>query len=358
MLERAISYRLAQGPSVPARRMSHKSSPAVKYPSSSLHQNSEMVDKQERKKSFVKIEENLQKTGYAHIKSDHYFPKINISALREAQLSYKSLEKDPNPGNRYRAYTRFIWDNDANDLVKDPNNDYFQPKSYNTADGGKIRQFKHISDTYLNNPIIKKLIKRNVDFAKKTNYVSFNTDLEVGLHQIRYLADAQAPAYSSPVWFHKDNEPLVYVHLLNLSKNAVGGTNFLAKKATQVDAALQLTKPLETFVVNQNGLHSVSPLGTKDGRPAFRDILLVTFFNRPKRGEFLAEYLKAKNGENTQTVTEQLASAAKAVTETPAENSVRSLGVENSAETTGLNYDKECMKNIHPDDVCNLKPMV
>ncbi len=242
---------------------------------------------------------DIYSKGYAYIPSNYFFKQVPHTPLEEVLRTYDDLKPDPSPGNRFRAYIRFRWDESRDQLVQDDNNDYYQSKEYNEADGGKIRQFDAIPPRFLNNPIIKETIKGDTEIAKAISVVTFSETLEVGLHQIRYRALPQSPAYSSPIWLHRDDEPLVFVHLLHLSPHAIGGDNLISvSKGNTVNDVLKLTSPLQSLALTQKPLHALTPLGTKSNNPALRDILLVTFFNNPKRAKKTGEIEEKANYKN------------------------------------------------------------
>jgi hypothetical protein len=227
------------------------------------------------------ILQELAGRGYAKIPASFYAPNICSNSLNSLQNSFKMLTKDmESNGNRYRAYIRYNWNPEKNGLIQSSDNNYFQPKSYNETDGDKTRKFDPITDSFLNNPLIKYLLERNLQLAKNSNLVEFNPNLEVGLHQIRYEARRYEPSYSSPPGLHRDNEPLVFVHLMGLTQNLIGGDNVLAENAATMLDVLRLNEPFDTLAINRDKLHSVVPMGSSDENSANRDVLLVTFNNK------------------------------------------------------------------------------
>lgn len=228
------------------------------------------------------ILKQLQQNTFAHIQSKFYLDNYQ-DKLKSLQQSYTLLKSDPTAGNRLRAYSRFNWSPAQNTLLKNQDNGYFQSPEYNYADGGKIRRFEPICEKFLTNPLIESLLAQNIKIAKETDIVKFDQSLEIGLHQIRYKAFWDQPAYSSPMWLHRDDEPLVFVHLLNLTYNVVGGDNIIAPHAKEVDCVIRLNEPLETILLTKKKLHAVTPMGSSTADAAYRDILLVTFQNNPPR---------------------------------------------------------------------------
>uniref|UniRef100_A0A914PD96 Prolyl 4-hydroxylase alpha subunit Fe(2+) 2OG dioxygenase domain-containing protein n=1 Tax=Panagrolaimus davidi TaxID=227884 RepID=A0A914PD96_9BILA len=219
----------------------------------------------------------LNDDGFAYIKADFYGIEQNCKNLKELKNTYETLSKDPSPGNRYRAYTCYEWIPNERNLKKQNSTQYFQSKEYNYIDGGNIRIFDPISSTFLENHILKDVIEKDIELAKKTGIINFDETFELGLHQIRYRAHGIEPAYSSPLWLHRDDEPLVFVHLFNLSENAIGGNNLIATTPKTITHIIQLKEPLETILLTKKYYHAVTPLGSANGDPAYRDILLVTF---------------------------------------------------------------------------------
>ncbi|MEK3812891.1 2OG-Fe dioxygenase family protein [Bacillus sp. FSL R7-0685] len=222
----------------------------------------------------------LKENGYSYIPADFYQQKTTDAAVRELQLTYDDLKADPKGGGRYRAHSRYILAPDSDTLELDPDNGYFQSKEYNYDDGGIVRQFKKISDEFLQHPVTRHMIHSNVEMARQTDFVDWEKEVIIGLHQVRYQVTPDAPSYSSPIWLHRDDEPLVFVHLFQLSEDAIGGDNLIAPSVKQIDKVLRLTNPLETLALGQKVFHAVTPVGTANRDGAHRDILLVTFSNR------------------------------------------------------------------------------
>uniref|UniRef100_A0A914YNM2 Uncharacterized protein n=1 Tax=Panagrolaimus superbus TaxID=310955 RepID=A0A914YNM2_9BILA len=193
----------------------------------------------------------LNNDGFAYIKIDFYGFETNCTEIEELKTTYDSLPIDPSPGNRYRAYTCYDWNPTEQSLKKQDSTQYFQSKEYNYIDGGNIRIFDPISTTFLENSVLKGLIQKDTELAKKTGIINFDETFELGLHQIRYKAQGIEPAYSSPLWLHRDDEPLVFVHLFNLSDNAIGGNNLIATSPKAITHIIQLKSPLETILLSK-----------------------------------------------------------------------------------------------------------
>ena len=147
---------------------------------------------------------------------------------------------------------------------------------FQSSDGGHARRFKNIDKTILSIPIIKSILSKNLALIQTYQPLCNLRNLTIGMHFIRYKADENMASYSSPDWLHKDDEPLVFVHLVNLSRSALGGDNLIAdSNSKKIERVIRLENDMETIVINKNVYHAVTPLGSKQGT-AVRDVMLFT----------------------------------------------------------------------------------
>lgn len=224
------------------------------------------------------IVQKIMQEGYSTIFDYHYTDHVEDTVLLQIKNTYSNLSKDTySPGNRYRAYNRCTWNSDQNKLRPIEKALYFQSAEYNELDGGKVRDFSAIQSEYLTSSLINLMIKKNIEIAHQVGVIDLEQKFEIGLHQIRYQASPNSPAFSSPIWLHKDDERLVFIHLFHYSDNATGGDLLIAKNKSNIDDMISLRKPIDSLVVNQKHFHALTPLGTINRENAYRDILLVTF---------------------------------------------------------------------------------
>lgn len=179
-------------------------------------------------------------------------------------------------GVRNRAYLKLIWNRAQNKVSLAKNQNYFQSAGSNTADGGKIRKFVVMDHKVLDLPIMQNVIQFNLKMIRDFAPLKDHQELVLGLHFIQYKASKYGASYSSPASLHRDDEPLVFVHLLNLTSNAWGGDNLIADLNTrEITNVVRLEKPFETIVLTRDYYHAVTALGAREGE-ARRDILLFT----------------------------------------------------------------------------------
>jgi hypothetical protein len=249
-----------------------------------------MTASTDTRSSASRYAEDLARDGYAYIPAEFYYGTVlRDRELRELRADYLQLEAEfaigeldlYSPGNRYRRYAQLRVDSGSSEFEYGLFESYVQTPKYNADTGGIVRKYPLISPELQGNLLLRQLLQSDIEFLRAYHRIDADpAELMVGLHLFRYLAYPDDPAYSSPNWLHKDDENVVFVHLVGLSGNTVGGDNVIAPSAKQFETVLRLTDVFDTLVVNHDKLHAVTPIGTSSRNPvapARRDILLVTF---------------------------------------------------------------------------------
>ncbi|WP_234257490.1 2OG-Fe dioxygenase family protein [Pectobacterium sp. IFB5596] len=65
------------------------------------------------------------------------------------------------------------------------------------------------------------------------------------------------------MWLHKDDEDIVFVHLINVSSNMLGGDSLIASHPRGIERVLRLEQLFDTLVVNHDKLHAVTPVNMR-----------------------------------------------------------------------------------------------
>jgi Uncharacterized protein conserved in bacteria len=240
----------------------------------------------------MQFAEDLAGQGYAFIPGNYYQALENISADKEIfladletlKLGYEQLTLDPySPGNRWRGYAQCRRDVQGQ-LCFGKFTPYKQTKAFNPDTGGIVREYPLLSAQITDNRILRELLEDDIRLVEAYGRIGNLSELTVGIHLFRYQASVDAPAYSSPVWLHKDDEDVVFVHLINASPNMVGGDSLIASHPKCIDRVMRLESLFDTLVVNHDKYHAITPVGARDSSAvAHRDIILITFQrNKPE----------------------------------------------------------------------------
>lgn len=219
----------------------------------------------------------LRENGWCFIEGTHYQQsKEHLSSLNMGFQGDLLLDPYSN-GNRYRAYTQCQF-RGSDELSFGHFHAYRQTKEYNPDTGGVVREYPPIGSDVLSNELFLSIIKKDIEFIKQYQLVGHPSELSIGIHLFRYKASWSSPAYSSPIGLHRDDEDVVFVHLINKSEHLLGGDNVIAKDSKTIETVFRLENPMDTFVVNHEKLHAITPIGHPDKEGfSFRDVILVTF---------------------------------------------------------------------------------
>jgi L-isoleucine 4-hydroxylase len=200
------------------------------------------------KEQTAQLAAKLADDSYLHLPGRYYLNGVDSAAIHNSistlQDSYFKLPADACGGGRFRAYTKVTY-NDGRWCPVETYG-YSQSKEYNETDGGKIRRFAPINPSIIDLDMIQDIISKDAKLAAATGQVSLESATVAGLHQVRYRPTENDPSYSSPPWLHKDDESVVFVHLTNMSHNAIGGDSVIASDIRNYERVLRLDHPLDT----------------------------------------------------------------------------------------------------------------
>ncbi|MGL6237012.1 MAG: 2OG-Fe dioxygenase family protein [Segniliparus sp.] len=233
----------------------------------------------------------LRADGYAIIRGSVFeeaiVGQLGVEAARaglaELRDGFGGSPKDPySPGNRRRSYAqvRLTGFDDFEFGIYEP---YLQTAKYNPDTGGVVREYPLIEPALRENSVLRALVSADVGFVREYREIGDPSETMIGVHLFRYEAYPGDPAYSSPNWLHRDDEDVVFVHLVDRSRDAVGGDSVIAANAKQIELVHPLADVFDTLVTNHKKLHAVTPVGSASASvlsPAVRDIILVTFQRR------------------------------------------------------------------------------
>lgn len=213
--------------------------------------------------------------GFKLIDGNYFLQDAEPHQYRDFLEFYDSQVKpDPYSPVRDRAMIKLIYLRDNGSFIINPDQFYFQSYGANDTDGGKVRLFPPISPSVLGNPFFCHVLEQDRsyldDFATRTGTPRLN----ISIHFIRYKAAQGEASYSSPVWLHLDDEPLVFIHLVRLTGNAIGADSVISGMDGYPSHVYRLENPLDTLIVDRMKKHAVTPLGSRSGT-AYRDVMLV-----------------------------------------------------------------------------------
>lgn len=220
---------------------------------------------------------HLQKDGFSVADYSDLFDADFAEAQKEA---YAKLRPGINASNTLSRGIR--WGDYTNDRFEWLDRDtYSLPKRLNPEEGGRIRQFELIDETFLRRPETEELF-RSIFKAWDFEEGSCSRSYEIQLSAIRYEPTLAKPALPSPIAPHQD---LIDGAIVVLRKDGdiIGGRSRLYSLDEAPLVELDLSVGEALLVKDDQVLHQVTPMqlapsaGWRATDLATRDILIVRY---------------------------------------------------------------------------------
>ncbi|PYF82299.1 hypothetical protein DFP75_103125 [Marinomonas alcarazii] len=227
------------------------------------------------------------KTPYPYVKgfkflkgedllSDHQLELNEISEFRN--FFDGNVKSDPYSPVRTRGMLKIEYDYISRELTKSEVQSYFASGKANDLNGGMSRTFNIIDESLLNNTTFRAIFSQHEPLIREYCEVNDVQTANISIHFIRYQAKEGEASYSSPVWLHQDDEPLVFIHLIQLTENALGADNVISGFDDLPTNVIRLTNFMDCLIVDPTLKHAVTPTGSVKGT-ARRDTMLINLEN-------------------------------------------------------------------------------
>jgi hypothetical protein len=179
-------------------------------------------------------------------------------------------------GGRYRTRRHAVFAVTAESIRRQPHQAHYQSRDYNPLHGGIERWFEPIPEQIAAGASMGAVLRccrglfDRVEGAPRAWHVE--------LHQFRIEALPGAPGQPTPEGMHRDGVDYVLVLLIQ-RHNIKSGTTSIHDLARRPLGSFTLTHPCDAALVHDarvyHGVTAVEPLDP--ARPAYRDVLVVTF---------------------------------------------------------------------------------
>jgi hypothetical protein len=174
---------------------------------------------------------------------------------------------------RQRRYGKYSYADGA--ATPMPIGAFVQPDHSNPLYNGTDRDFEPLTDSFMIDLLLGKLLRLLAGFADALDAVSPWT---VNVHPFRVIAPADSHGQPTPEGLHRDGVTLVTALLIG-RRNALGGESSVLDMNGHRLLSATLAEPGSLLIGDdRRTLHGVSPIYSLDGSaPAVRDVLVVTF---------------------------------------------------------------------------------
>jgi hypothetical protein len=228
------------------------------------------------------------------------FVFVQAGAMRDGLASFGSIEDWPAfaeswndlvldtymaDGGRYRRRRHAVYSaGQEGSVERQPHQPHYQSLEYNPIHGGIARWFEPISQDAGESASLRTIL----DFCRALfdSLAPGTLRWRVEVHQFRIEARAGEVGRPTPEGLHRDGVDYVLVLLISRRNVASGTTSIHALDGRQL-GAFTLISPFDAALVDDNRVaHGVTPVEAVDpGRPAYRDVLVVTFKSGEAEGK-------------------------------------------------------------------------
>ena len=160
-----------------------------------------------------------------------------------------------------------------------PPQPHVQTRENNPLNGGVARIFDAVRDEVAFHPMNRAVMATGLHvFAEATPPARRPGAWHAEMHQFRILARAGERGRPTPEGLHRDGVDWVLV-LMVRRENVAGGVSTIADSERRTVETATLAATLDASLADDRRVfHGVSPITAVDpSRPAFRDVLVVTF---------------------------------------------------------------------------------
>ena len=227
------------------------------------------------------IADLIQQDGFAFVHDNEMRGVLEANGLVEWETFAASwddlgLDQYMADGGRYRRRRHAVFAASADGITRLEHRPHYQSRDYNALNGGIARWFDPVTPA----------VERMAAFTAilRTCQRVFDTlssgvpAWEVEVHQFRIEAQPGRAGQPTPEGMHRDGVDWVLV-LLVRRENIASGETTIHDLDRRLLGSFTLTRPMDAaWVDDGRRYHGVTPVEPRDPvRPAFRDVLVVTF---------------------------------------------------------------------------------
>jgi hypothetical protein len=235
-------------------------------------------------KSLQPIAELLKRSGFAFVDGRTIEIALQTSGFADwdsfaESWNHLGLDTYMADRGRYRRRRHAAFGSTAAGTARKPHQPHYQSRDYNALNGGLERWFAPITDPIANHPAMLAVLNMCFNlFDGLTPPAVRPLAWHVEVHQFRIEAGLGQKGRPTPEGLHRDGVDWVMV-LLVARENIASGMTTILDNDRQTIGSFTLTRPLDAALVDDNRVyHGVTPVEALDpSRPAYRDVLVVTF---------------------------------------------------------------------------------
>ncbi len=184
---------------------------------------------------------------------------------------------------RYRRRRFATLEARPGEIVRQPHQPHFQSLAYHRLNGGVERWFEPITEAVVGLPLSRRILDLSLDVFGSVAAPDPGFPWRVEMHQFRIESRAGEAGRPTPEGAHRDGVDWVLVMLVARENVSAGVTNIFDPAGRPL-GDFTLMEPLDAvFIDDSRVFHGVTAIEAVDpDRPAYRDVLVVTFRRRDR----------------------------------------------------------------------------
>ncbi len=229
--------------------------------------------------------ESLSQDGFAFVRADAMRralePFGSLDDWSSFAESWNHLELDEHmaDGGRYRHRRHAVFAAGTDGPIeRRPPQPHYQALDYNPLNGGVARWFAPITDTVGAGSTLRTILEFSRALFSRLATGEEHPRWKIEVHQFRIEAQPGRDGLPTPEGMHRDGVDFVLVLLVN-RENIASGTTSIHGPDGRERGRFTLTLPLDAALVDDARVaHGVTAVNAVNpARPAYRDVLVVTF---------------------------------------------------------------------------------
>jgi hypothetical protein len=182
-------------------------------------------------------------------------------------------------GGRYRRRRFAAFRAAPVGIIRKPHQPHYQSRDYNPLNGGVERWFEPVTEPIGRHPALTAILCAWQSLFDRMTQPDLRPETwHVETHQFRIEARPGEEGRPTPEGMHRDGVDWVLV-LMVRRENVASGETTIYDLVRRPLGSFTLTAPLDSALVDDSRVyHGVTPVEPLDpARPAYRDVLVVTF---------------------------------------------------------------------------------
>jgi hypothetical protein len=182
-------------------------------------------------------------------------------------------------GGRYRRRRFGVFRAAPAGITRKPHQPHYQSRDYNPLNGGVERWFEPVTEGAAHHPAMTAILRTCHSLFNRLTPAELRPEAwHVETHQFRIETRSGQEGRPTPEGMHRDGVDWVLVLMIR-RENVASGETTIYDLVRRPLGSFTLTAPLDSALVDDSrvyhGVTSVVPLDPT--RPAYRDVLVVTF---------------------------------------------------------------------------------